>query len=146
MSWMRSIWVSIRAVNYTDRATRQVGRNIDYLIRKQNEMRRAAVTMMAAGLMWTAMGGLAFMAIGKIIEKSAEGRRAIHIFGRATDRMLKALGTAFIKAAGPAIKMLTGLFNAIAQLDPNDTQRAYNGGEGSNRLPYSKPKHKCDGD
>lgn len=119
---MRSIWISIRAMNYTDRATRQVGRNIDMLMRKQNELRRNAVMMMSAGIMWTVMGALATMGIMKIIEASAEGRRAIRLFSRSTDRLMKAFGTAFVRAMGPAIKMLTGLFNAIAGLDPRILQ------------------------
>lgn len=119
---MRSIWISIRAMNYTDRATRQVGRNIDYLMRKQNELRRNAVMMMSAGIMWTVMGALAMMGIMKIGEASTEGRRAIRTFSRSTDRLMKAFGTAFVRAMGPAIKLLTAFFNWMSALDPRILQ------------------------
>ena len=115
---MRSIYLSIRAFNYTDRATRQVGRNIDALIKKQQELKQSAIMMFSAGIMWTALGAMAAMAIMKIIEKSGEGRRAIRAFSRTTDKMLKELSKAFLTVLTPAIKMLTGLFNIIAKLDP----------------------------
>lgn len=122
MMGMRSIYLSIRAFNYTDRATRQVGRNIDKLIQKQQELRQSAVMMFSAGIMWTALGAMAGMAIMKIIEKSGEGRRAISVFSRAADKMLKELSKAFITVLGPTIKMLTGLFNAISKLNPRILQ------------------------
>jgi len=122
MSWMRSIWISIRAFNYTDRATRQVGRNIDYLIKQQEQLKTQAVGLVAAGVMWTVLGVMASMAIMKLIEKSGEGRRAIRVFSRATDKMLKELSKAFLTVLTPAIKMLTGLFNVVAKLDPRILQ------------------------
>lgn len=118
MSSRMMIFVAIRGLNYTDRATRQVGRNIDFLIRKQQQMRQAAVGLIAGGLMWTMMGIMTSAAIWKIIEKTAEGRRTIATFSRSSDRMLKALGTAFLKVLTPAIKLLTKLFDAISNLNP----------------------------
>lgn len=115
---MRTIYVAIRGMNYTDRATRQVGRNIDYLVRKQQQMRQAAVGLIAGGIMWMALSAMATMAIYKIIEKSSEGRRAIRLFSRSSERMLRSLGTAFLKVMGPAITMLTKLFDTIANLNP----------------------------
>jgi len=115
MAFLRYIWIAIRGINYTDRATRQVGRNIDILIRKQQELRRASVALIAGGLMWTAMAAMATLAIYKIMEASAEGRRLMRTFGRATERLLRGLGTAFVRVLGPSIMMLTNLFNALAR-------------------------------
>lgn len=115
---LRTIWVAIRGLNYTDRATRQVGRNIDKLVMKQQEMRRAAVTMIAAGALWVAMAGMAVWSIARIMEASRAGSRMMALFSRSTQRLMRALGDAFVEVLGPAVRWLTALFNAIAKADP----------------------------
>lgn len=112
---MRTIWVSIRAINYTDQATRQVGRNISELQRKEQELRTESVKLMMAGVMWTTFAALAIVAISKIMEKSAEGRLALNQFERSMNKMLDSLGTAFAKVLGPMMKMLSGFFDIIAK-------------------------------
>jgi len=115
---MRSIWVAIRGINYTDRATRQVGRNIDYLIKKQQQLKQAAVMMIAGGAMWVAMGAMAMMGIMKVMEASREGARVMRTFSRSTQQLMKAMGIAFAKTLGPMISALTGLFTWIAKAPP----------------------------
>ncbi len=115
---MRTIWVAIRGINYTDRATREVGKNIDTLIKEQQKLRQHAVQMLMAGTMWTAFAGLAVIGIGKIIGASAEGRRALRMLERATNEMLKSMSQAFLKVLGPTINMLTQFLRLIAQNQP----------------------------
>jgi len=110
--------MAIRGANYTDRATREVGRNIDELVKKQNELRQNSVMLIAGGLMWTAMAGMAVMAITKIMEASLEGRRIMFSFGQATEKLMASMGTAFATILGPTIKMLTILLDAVAKAPP----------------------------
>jgi hypothetical protein len=112
---MRTIWVAVRGINYTDQATRQVGRNIDALVRKQQELQAQAVKMLMAGAMWTVFAGLAVVAITKIMEKSAEGRRVLFQFERSMNGMLKTVGDGFARVLGPAIKVLSAFFDVIAK-------------------------------
>jgi len=70
-------------------------------------MQRAAVTMIAAGAMWVAMAGMAVWGIAKIMEASRQGSRIMRVFGRTTERMMRALGDAFVEIFGPMVKWLT---------------------------------------
>lgn len=112
---MRTIYLAIRGLNYTDRAAREVGKNVDFLVQEQQKLRRHAVQLVSAGIMWLAFAGLAVMGIGKIINASAEGRRAMRSLGRATNELLKELSKAFLKVLGPVIKILTSFFRLLSQ-------------------------------
>lgn len=112
---MRTIWVAVRGINYTDQATRQVGRNIDVLVKKQQELQTQAMKLVMAGIMWTVFAGLATMAISKIMEKSLEGRRALFEFNKSMDKMLSTLGTSFTKILTPALKALGSFFDLVAK-------------------------------
>lgn len=112
---MRTIWVAVRGINYTDQATRQVGRNIDALVKKQQELQQQAMRLVMAGIMWTVFAGLATIAITKIMEKSREGRKALFEFNQSMNDMLSTLGTAFAKILTPALKALGSFFDLIAK-------------------------------
>jgi len=112
---MRTIWVAVRAINYTDQATKQVGANISKLQAQQNALRTEAVKMVMAGVMWVTFAALVTMAITKIMEKSNEGRRVLAQFERSMNNMLKTLGDSFTRVLGPAIKMMSGFFDIIAK-------------------------------
>jgi len=114
-SMMRTIWVAIRAINYTDQATKQVGDNITKLEAQQRALRTEAVKMVMAGVMWVTFAALATMAISKIMEKSVEGRRVLAQFERSMNNMLKTLGSSFTEMLGPSIKMMSGFFDMIAK-------------------------------
>lgn len=112
---MRTIWVAVRGINYTDRATREVGKNIDELIKAQQRLRQHAVIMLSAGAMWLTMAGLISTGINQIIASTAEGRRALNSLSRATNEAMKALSEAFLKTMGPTISLLTNFFRYIGQ-------------------------------
>lgn len=115
MSLMKTIWVAIRGMNYTDQATRQVGRNIDALVRKQQELQQQSMRLAMAGIMWVAFASLATMAITKIMEKSMEGRLALHELDRSMNKMLSTVGEGFAKVLAPAMKLLGMFFDIIAK-------------------------------
>jgi hypothetical protein len=112
---LQPIWIVFRGINYTDQATRQVGRNIDQLVQKQQELRQQAVRLAMAGMMWTVFAGLAVMAISKIMEKSMEGRRILHEFDKSMNKMLSTIADGFAKVMGPSMKLLGMFFDIIAK-------------------------------
>jgi hypothetical protein len=110
--------MAIRGAQYTNRATQEVGSNIDFLVRKQQELRNSAIMMLAGGVMWTALAAMATLAIGKIMSSTVEGKTAIHGLQTATESLTASLGTAFVKILGPSLTTLAGFINAIASAPP----------------------------
>jgi len=57
---LRTIWISLRAVNYTMQTFKEVIRSTTMLTQTENELARATITTgthaLAAGLMWTVLG------------------------------------------------------------------------------------------
>lgn len=111
----KSIYLAIRGINYTDRATREVGKNVDAMIKKQQELRQQGIQLLSAGMMFTALGGMAFAGIMKMVNASVEGHRAMRIFGREAEQAAKTLGSEFFKVLAPLISMLTNLMRVISQ-------------------------------
>jgi len=115
MAFMRTIWVAIRARNYTDRATMQVSKNITQLQKQQNELRRSSTNLMASGLMYTAMSALAVVGITRIMDVSRMGRRVMWEFSKDSQKFMRALGDAFAEVLGPMIKGLGRLASSLAE-------------------------------
>lgn len=115
---MRTIWIGIRGMNYTDRATREVGSNIDELIRKQQQLKMSAIALIAGGIMWTVMATMATVAIGRLMDATVQGHRIMFAFGKATENVMKSLGENFVKILGPTIQMLTVFLNTVSRIQP----------------------------
>jgi len=115
---MRVIYIAVRAKNYSDMATRQVGRNIDKMIKQQQKLRQQMTRTFAAGIMFTAMAAMMGIAIGKIITSTTQGRVLMAQFGRAVTTATKALSEQFVKILGPTIRMVSGLLNTISRNEP----------------------------
>ena len=115
----RTLFIAIRAIQYTDRATKQVTDNIDKLITKQDTLRKqTAIANIAGGVMWTALGLMATTAIMGIMRATRQGAGVMNQFDRSMGQLTKSFGAAFTVVLGPSIKMLTAFFNAISQLPP----------------------------
>jgi len=115
----RTLFIAIRAIQYTDRATKQVTDNIDKLITKQDSLRKqTAIANIAGGVMWTALGLMATTAITGIMRATRQGAGVMNQFDRSMGQLTKSFGAAFTVVLGPSIKMLTAFFNAISRLPP----------------------------
>ena len=75
---MRSIWIALRATNYTDRAFRLAINNLDKLEKKEKahvklliRQKQAAMANVAAGMMYAAMG---YMMAGSLANIMAQTR------------------------------------------------------------------------
>lgn len=116
---LRTVWVAIRGMNYSDRAFREVGGNITTLEERQKQMQRTmAITSIAAGAMFIALAAMASYSIGRLMDMTQKGHQIMFAFGKATENMLKSLGNAFVTVLGPSIQMLTSFLNAISRSQP----------------------------
>jgi len=115
---MRIIYLAIRAANYTDQATRQVGRNITKLMRQQRDLQRQMTRTFGAGLMYVAVATLITMGIKNIIATTREGRSAMRGFDRALQSVTKTLGKQFLVVLDPLIKSVTAFLNVISRNEP----------------------------
>jgi len=115
---MRTIYVAVRGLNYTDRATREVGANVDKMVKKQQALRTQMVQTFAAGIMWAAMAGMMVMGIMKIMEASMAGRAVLRGFTRSINQLTKALSDQFAKILGPLIDMMSTFIDIISKNEP----------------------------
>ena len=63
---MRTIWISLRAINYTDRAFRQAMRNVNNLS-KAERIAAEGLMVLRAEMMATIMAGIMFAAMGAMV-------------------------------------------------------------------------------
>lgn len=112
---MRTIWVAIRGINYTDKATREVGNNLSAVVKAEQRIQQQAIMMLSAGVMWTVFASLAVTALQKVMASSNEGARILNQFNRATQNLMRGLGDAFAKVLGPSMAALGAFFNIVAK-------------------------------
>lgn len=114
---VRMLWISIRAIQYTDRATQQVVGNMSKLMAAEEKLhRRTAILSIAGGVMWIALASMATSAIMSIMRTTREGAGIMNQFDKSLGQLTKSFGTAFVKVLGPTIKILTNLFDVISKL------------------------------
>lgn len=115
---MRTIYVAVRGLNYTDRATREVGANVTKMQKQQQQLKLQMTQTFAAGIMWTAMAGMMTMGILKIMESSISGRIALHGLTNSVNQLTTALSDQFAKILGPLITMVSDFLEVISKNEP----------------------------
>jgi hypothetical protein len=89
---LRTIWIALRAVNYTDRAFQATMLNLDNLTKKEaiiaQATHRAAVQGLMAGMMWMTFGGM----LGQAGMEMARTTTALKPFVNAVDSLAKTMG------------------------------------------------------
>jgi len=112
----RTIWIVLRAQNYTMAAFSALDRSIDKLMIKERELLRASQALSQVGIMFIAMGMTAVGAIMSIISKSSYGERMLTRFSKQVDKALGELGTKLAKALLPILNIVLGLIRFITKL------------------------------
>ena len=116
---IRYLWITIRAINYTDRAFKAIAANVAALQKQEKNLAStAAVLKLSAGMMWIALGTMAVSGIMNMMRATQQGRTVMNAFDKSINQLTKSFATAFVKVLGPAIQGLTWLLNAISKLDP----------------------------
>jgi len=112
--FFRTIWVSIRAVNYTTNAFRQVNKGLSELRQRQLMLGKSLLQM---GFIYMAMGGIVIQTLMGIMTKSRQGERVMMRFSRRMDKSLKSLGNSLVKILEPILNVVATLLE-IATANP----------------------------
>lgn len=108
--FFRTIWISLRAVNYTTQAFQDTVHGLSKLQQAQLRLKMdAARNMMAVGAMYVAMGGMAIMVISRIMNQSELGRKVLGEFGDSVGKSMGKLGDSLSK-------VMTPLLNIVAKI------------------------------
>ena len=118
---MRTIWIALRAVNYTDYAFSAAIRNLDEMKKKEMEQirlqRQLASATVRAGAMYAAMGGMILSALVYMARFSTQGSQFMSMFQEKTERALGAIGEKALRILYPTLKFIVRILDAIAEND-----------------------------
>jgi hypothetical protein len=116
--FFRTIWISLRAVNYTTQAFQDTVTGLSKLQQAQLRLKMdAARNMMAVGAMYVAMGGMAIMIITKIMNQSELGQKVLGEFGDSAGKSMSKLGDSFARVMGPLLNIVAKILE-LATANP----------------------------
>lgn len=122
---MRSIWISLRAMNYTDRAFKAAIGNLDKLTKKEKAHLKTALQMsdaarmnIASGLLYGAMLGMAAGALATLIMTTQVGAQYMDEFGQALDDVKVSLADTFFEVLKPALDVIKVFLDLMKQNAP----------------------------
>lgn len=116
--FFRTIWISLRAVNYTTQAFQDTVHGLTKLQQAQLRLKMdAARNMMAVGAMYVAMGGMAIMIINRIMQSSELGQKVLGEFGNSAGKSMDKLGASFAKVMGPLLNIVAKILE-LATANP----------------------------
>lgn len=112
--FFRTIWISIRATNYTTRAFQDTIRGLKKMEQEQIKFQlRAKRNMISLGALYMAFGGIAVNAIAGVLSMSARGQQVIDIFSQKAGKSLERLSEAFAKILSPILEVLAGILDFV---------------------------------
>ena len=116
--FFRTIWISLRAVNYTTQAFQDTVHGLTKLQQAQLRLKMdAARNMMAVGAMYVAMGGMAIMIINRIMQQSELGEKVLGEFGDSVGKSMSKLGDSFARVMGPLLNIVAKILE-LATANP----------------------------
>ena len=121
---MRTVWIALRAVNYTDRAVKAAMLNFEELTRKQKQwIREQQEEMMIArmnmqtGMMLVAMSGMLAQNLFNLAAQTQAGAVYMAEWQRTLEEAKTALADTVFTALKPFLEVLLWVFRAIRE-DP----------------------------
>jgi len=109
-SFFRTIWITLRASNYTTRAFEDTIRGLKKRQRDQLRFRmNAAKNIFAVGIMYVAFGSIAVGVLAKIMTASKLGERVMERFGTRVGKSMAKLGDALAMILGPILEIVAGI-------------------------------------
>lgn len=119
---MRTIWVALRAVNYSRPAFSQATSQVkalqawqQRLMNQQKQMERQSRMMIGVGLMYSVMGAMVGFAIGKMISMSREGSQYMEKFSQVAGKAAAEIGKALFDTLKPALDVVLSLLRIISE-------------------------------
>jgi hypothetical protein len=101
--FFRTIWLSIRATNYTTQAFQSANRNLTNLQKAELQFARST---MAVGTIYVAFGGIILQTISQIMATSALGEAVLTRFGDKIGVSIGKIGDALARILGPFLDFI----------------------------------------
>lgn len=112
---VRSIWIGLRAMNYTSQAFRDVDRDVEKVKNSQKELQRQSLHMIQAGIMWMTLGSMFGLAISNMIRASVEGSMYMAKFDQRMSEVIARIGDALLRVLKPALDVLISFLEWASQ-------------------------------
>jgi len=112
MSFMlfRTIWITLRASNYTTRAFEDTIRGMKKLQREQLKFKmNAAKNIFAVGTMYLAFGVIAGFVMAGVMNASKAGQRVMENFGKRVGKSMEKLSTALAAILRPMLDIVASV-------------------------------------
>ena len=117
---MKTIWISLRAMNYTDRAFRAAITNLDSLnkaekkhLKNMLQMKQVAQANVQAGMLYSAMAGMMVGQLAAFMMSTAESSEYMRDFVDVLDEAKAALAETFVETLRPVLDVVKGFLNLI---------------------------------
>jgi len=117
---MKTIWISLRAMNYTDRAFKAAITNLDSLnkaekthLKQMLQMKQAAQANVQAGMLYAAMAGMMAGQLMAFMMSTAESSAYMRDFVDSLDEAKAALAETFVETLRPVLDVVKGFLNII---------------------------------
>jgi len=116
--FFRTIWITLRAANYTTRAFNDTIKSLKKLEQQQLMFKmNAQRNIMAVGIMYMAFAGIAIQTMSSIISASAYGQRMLTRFGDSISKSMAKLGDTLARMLEPILSVVASLLQ-IATANP----------------------------
>lgn len=116
--FFRTIWITLRAANYTTRAFGDTIKGLKKLEQQQLQFKmNAQRNIMAVGIMYLAFAGIAVQTISRIVSASKYGQRMLENFGIRISKSMARLGDTLARLLEPILNVIASLLE-IATANP----------------------------
>jgi hypothetical protein len=122
---MRSVWISLRALNYTDQAFRDTIKNFDKLSTAQKEdyknltkSKDAAMKGIQVGMLYGAMTLMVAQRLGQLISTTQLGSQFMAGFNQTFSELKVGIADALFSALKPFLEMLKSFMDIVKDSGP----------------------------
>jgi len=110
----RTIWISIRAANYTTRAFQDSIRGLKKVEQQEiAQQLRAKRNILAMSALYLSFSLIAVNSIVKVMKASAAGQNVLDRFSQRTSKAMARIGDAFAAILGPVLEVLAGILEFV---------------------------------
>jgi len=112
---MRTLWISIRALNYTSEAFTQIINHTGKLKASEDELAKTNLNLIRGGMMFAAMGGTFISAMLGIISSTGQGSAFMARFNIQMQAATRQLGTALLQVLAPALTFFANIITTLSR-------------------------------
>ncbi len=112
---IRSLWIGIRAMNYTNQAFREVTSNTQKLKDEEKALEIQSMRMTNAGMMFIALGSMFALGMMNMVRASVEGSMYMAKFDQSVQAAVARIGYSLLTILKPALEAVMGILDFIAK-------------------------------